>query len=101
MIPTKEQFLVALKQIEGFSPAPVILSNAMRLMRDPESDIDSIAALVGRDSALVADILRCANSSYYGSLINLFVASTAGMLVISVISIGIFSAFMLYDLKQI
>lgn len=67
MIPTKEQFLVALKQIEGFSPAPVILSNAMRLMRDPESDIDSIAALVGRDSALVADILRCANSSYYGS----------------------------------
>jgi len=36
-----------------------------------------------------------------GSLINLFVASTAGMLVISVLSIGIFSAFMLYDLKQI
>jgi modulator of FtsH protease len=36
-----------------------------------------------------------------GSLINLFVASTAGMLVISVLSIGIFSAFMLYDIKQI
>ena len=36
-----------------------------------------------------------------GSLINLFVASSAGMLVISVLSIGIFSAFMLYDLKQI
>ena len=36
-----------------------------------------------------------------GSLINMFVASTAGMLVISVLSIGIFSAFMLYDLKQI
>jgi len=36
-----------------------------------------------------------------GSLINLFVASSTGMLVISVLSIGIFSAFMLYDLKQI
>lgn len=36
-----------------------------------------------------------------GSVINLFVGSTAGMLVISVISIGIFSAFMLYDLRQI
>jgi modulator of FtsH protease len=36
-----------------------------------------------------------------GSIINLFVASSAGMLVISVLSIVIFSAFMLYDLKQI
>ena len=34
------------------------------------------------------------------SLINLFFVSTAGML-ISVLSIGIYSAFMLYDLKQI
>ena len=36
-----------------------------------------------------------------GSIINLFVAASAGMLVISVLSIVIFSAFMLYDLKQI
>jgi modulator of FtsH protease len=36
-----------------------------------------------------------------GSLINMFVGSTAGMLVISVASIGIFSAYMLYDIKQI
>jgi len=36
-----------------------------------------------------------------GSVINVFVASTAGMLVISVLAIGIFSAFMLYDLKRI
>jgi modulator of FtsH protease len=36
-----------------------------------------------------------------GSLINMFVGSSAGMMVISVLSITIFSAFMLYDLKQI
>ena len=36
-----------------------------------------------------------------GAVINVFVASTAGMLVISVLAIGIFSAFMLYDLKRI
>jgi modulator of FtsH protease len=36
-----------------------------------------------------------------GSIINMFVGSSAGMMVISVLSIGIFSAFMLYDLKQI
>ncbi|MDT8992253.1 Bax inhibitor-1/YccA family protein [Curvibacter sp. APW13] len=36
-----------------------------------------------------------------GSLINMFVGSTAGMLALSVAAIGIFSAYMLYDLKQI
>jgi modulator of FtsH protease len=36
-----------------------------------------------------------------GSLINVFVGSTAGMLVISMLAIGIFSAYMLYDIKQI
>jgi modulator of FtsH protease len=36
-----------------------------------------------------------------GGLINAFVGSTAGMLALSVASIGIFSAYMLYDIKQI
>jgi modulator of FtsH protease len=38
---------------------------------------------------------------FIGSIINIFVGSTAGMLAISVAAIGIFSAYMLYDLKQI
>ena len=66
MKPTKEQFFAALQQIEKFSPAPVILANAMKLLHDPMSDIASIAALVGSDSALAADIIRCANSAFYG-----------------------------------
>jgi len=36
-----------------------------------------------------------------GSIINVFVGSTAGMMVISMLAIGIFSAYMLYDVKQI
>jgi modulator of FtsH protease len=36
-----------------------------------------------------------------GSIVNIFVGSTAGMMAISVAVIGIFSAYMLYDLKQI
>lgn len=35
------------------------------------------------------------------SIINIFVGSSVGMLVISVLAIGIFSAFMLYDIKRI
>ena len=38
---------------------------------------------------------------FIGSIINVFVGSTTGMLAISVAAIGIFSAYMLYDLKQI
>jgi modulator of FtsH protease len=36
-----------------------------------------------------------------GSIINIFVGSSIGMMVISVMAIGIFSAYMLYDIKQI
>ena len=36
-----------------------------------------------------------------GGIINVFVGSSAGMMVISVMAIGIFSAYMLYDLKRV
>ncbi len=36
-----------------------------------------------------------------GAVINVFVGSSAGMMAISVAAIGIFSAYMLYDIKQI
>lgn len=36
-----------------------------------------------------------------GSIINIFVGSSIGMMVISIMAIGIFSAYMLYDIKQI
>lgn len=36
-----------------------------------------------------------------GGIINVFVGSSTGMIVISMLAIGIFSAYMLYDLKQI
>ena len=65
MHPTKAQFLTALEEIQKFSPAPVILANALKLLRDPQSDVESIATLVGSDAALAADIIRCANSVFY------------------------------------
>ena len=38
---------------------------------------------------------------FVGSIINVFVGSTAGMMAISMAAIAIFSAYMLYDLKRI
>ncbi len=36
-----------------------------------------------------------------GAIINVFVASSTGMVVISMLAVGIFSAFILYDLKRV
>ena len=64
---TQAEFLAAISRIEKFSPAPRILSRALRLLRDLQSDIHGIAALVSSDPALAADIIRCSNSAFYSA----------------------------------
>jgi modulator of FtsH protease len=62
----------------------------------------SLATVIKRDlSGLGKWLMVGAVVLMVGSIINLFVASSAGMLVISVLAIAIFSAYMLYDIKQI
>ena len=61
----QEHFLRAIARIEKFSPAPLILSRAMKLLHDPASDVASIAELVGSDPSLAAEVIRSANSAYY------------------------------------
>ncbi len=38
---------------------------------------------------------------FFGAIVNVFVGSGVGMMVISTLAIGVFSLYMLYDLKQI
>jgi len=64
----QDRFLRAISRIEKFSPAPLILARAMKLLRDPNSDVASIAELVGSDPSLAADIIRCANSAFFGGV---------------------------------
>ena len=62
----------------------------------------SLASVIKRDLSGMGKWLTVgALVLIVGAVINVFVGSTAGMLAISVAAIGIFSAFMLYDLKQI
>ena len=62
----------------------------------------SLATVIKRDlSGMAKWLFVGAIVLMVGSLINVFVGSTAGMLVISMLAIGIFSAYMLYDIKQI
>jgi modulator of FtsH protease len=62
----------------------------------------SVASVVKRDlSGMGKWLFVGAMVLIVGSIINIFVGSTAGMMAISVTAIGIFSAYMLYDLKRI
>ena len=63
--PSKKQFLEAIAKIERFSAAPRVLSQATRLLQNPDSDLDDITKLIRSDSALTGDILRGANSAFY------------------------------------
>ena len=62
----------------------------------------SLASVIKRDlSGMGKWLFVGALVLMVGAVINVFVGSTAGMMAISVAAIGIFSAYMLYDLKQI
>jgi modulator of FtsH protease len=62
----------------------------------------SLASVIKRDlSGMGKWLFVGALVLMVGGIINVFVGSTAGMLVISTLAIGIFSAFLLYDLKRI
>ncbi len=62
----------------------------------------SLATVIKRDLTTMGKWLTVgAVVLMAAAIINVFVASSAGMMAISVLAIGIFSAFMLYDLKRI
>ena len=62
----------------------------------------SLATVIKRDLSSMAKWLFVgAIVLMVGSIINIFVGSSVGMMVISMLAIGIFSAYMLFDIKQI
>ncbi len=62
----------------------------------------SLSTVIKRDlSGLGKWLMVGAVVLMVAAIINVFVASSAGMMAISVLAIGIFSAFILYDLKRV
>ena len=62
----------------------------------------SLSAVIKRDlSSMGKWLFVGAMVLMVGSILNVFVRSSAGMMAISMLAIGIFSAYMLYDIKQI
>jgi len=66
MKPTQEHYLETIAKIAKFSPAPRVLGQAMALLRAPDTDLSEFTDLIKTDTALTTDVLRGANSAFYG-----------------------------------
>ncbi|MRD45973.1 BAX inhibitor (BI)-1/YccA family protein [Caenimonas koreensis DSM 17982] len=86
----------------GFSNGPSLIMTAFGGTAGVFFVMASLASVIKRDlSGMGKWLFVGALAIMIGGIINVFIGSTAGMMVISVMAIGIFSAYMLYDLKQI
>ncbi|MDD2714055.1 MAG: Bax inhibitor-1/YccA family protein, partial [Simplicispira sp.] len=88
--------------ILGFKNGSELIMTAMGGTAGVFFVMASLASVIKRDlSGMGKWLFVGALVLMVGAIVNVFVGSSAGMMAISVAAIGIFSAYMLYDLKQI
>ena len=86
----------------GFKNGPDLIMTAFGGTAGVFFVMASLSSVIKRDlSSMGKWLFVGAMAVMIGGIINVFVGSTAGMMAISVAVIGIFSAYMLYDLKRI
>jgi modulator of FtsH protease len=86
----------------GFKNGPELIMTAFGGTAGVFFVMASLSSVIKRDlSGLGKWLFVGAIAIVVGAAINIFVGSTAGMMAISVAAIGVFSAYMLYDLKRI
>lgn len=86
----------------GFKNGPDLIMTAFGGTAGVFFVMASLSSVIKRDlSGMGKWLFVGAMAIVVGGVINVFVGSTAGMMAISVAAIGVFSAYMLYDLKRI
>ena len=86
----------------GFKNGPELIMTAFAGTAGVFFVMASLATVIKRDlSGMGKWLMVGAIVLMVGAVINVFVGSSAGMMAISVVAIAIFSAYMLYDIKQI
>jgi modulator of FtsH protease len=86
----------------GFKNGPSLVMTAFGGTAGVFFVMAALSSVIKRDLSGMGKFLFVgALAIMIGAIINVFVGSTTGMLVISVMAIGVFSAYMLYDLKRI
>ena len=91
-----------ISMVLGFKNGPSLIMTAFGGTAGVFFVMASLASVIKRDlSGMSKWLFVGALVIMVGGIVNVFVGSTVGMMVISMLAIGIFSAYMLYDLKQI
>jgi len=86
----------------GFKNGPDLIMTAFGGTAGVFFVMASLSSVIKRDlSGMGKWLFVGALAIIVGGIVNVFVGSTAGMMAISVAAIGVFSAYMLYDLKRI
>ncbi|MBE0473506.1 Bax inhibitor-1/YccA family protein [Rhodoferax sp.] len=86
----------------GFKNGPELIMTAFGGTAGVFFVMASLSSVIKRDlSGMGKWLFVGALAIIVGGIVNVFVGSTAGMMAISVAAIGVFSAYMLYDLKRI
>jgi modulator of FtsH protease len=86
----------------GFSNGPALIMTAFGGTAGVFFVMATLASVIKRDLSGMGQWLFVGTIVLLvGSVINMFVGSSTGMVVISMVAIGIFSAYMLYDIKRI
>ena len=86
----------------GFKNGPDLIMTAFGGTAGVFFVMASLSSVIKRDlSGMGKWVFVGALAIVGGGIINVFVGSTAGMMAISMAAIGVFSAYMLYDLKRI
>ena len=55
-----------MKKIDSLKPIPQIAHKIMSIVEDPESSLPDLSKVIGYDSAVTANLLKVANSAYFG-----------------------------------
>ena len=86
----------------GFKNGPSLVMTAFGGTAGVFFVIASLSTVIKKDlSGMAKWLFWGAVVLMVGGIINIFVGSTIGMAVMSMMAIGIFSAYMLYDIKQV
>ncbi len=91
-----------ISRVLGFKNGPDLIMTAFGGTAGVFLVMATLSSFIKRDlSGMGKWLFVGALAIVVGGVINVFVGSTAGMMAISVAAIGVFSAYMLYDLKRI
>ncbi|HMA64060.1 MAG TPA: HDOD domain-containing protein, partial [Chitinispirillaceae bacterium] len=62
----KEAMLAKLEGIENLPTLPVMVQQIQKLINNPNSSMNQIGALISKDQAIAARVVRLVNSAFYG-----------------------------------